>query len=123
MIKKLLTTILLLALTANLFAVIPPHAGGEGGCSDDCCASARQNTPESSLAVICCVINCEQDAESSQTPASAVGVQQIQNLPSLDFVYTAESISYIQQTQFPSSPTRHIAGSSTRYLENNTFLI
>ncbi len=123
MMKTLLTTFLLLALMANLFAVVPPHAGGEGGCSDDCCASARQNTPESSFAVLCCIINCEQNAETSPSPASAISAQQNQILPPLAFVCTVESISYIQQVQFPSSPTRHFAGSSTRYLEHNAFLI
>jgi hypothetical protein len=123
MIKCLLTTFLLLALTVNLFAVIPPHAGGEGGCSEDCCAIARQGITESSLEVLCCVVNCEQNAETNSTPAIVIGAQQKQNLPPLNFAGTAESIGYIQQTQFPSSPTRHIAGSSTRYLDNSAFLI
>ncbi|MDQ3011554.1 MAG: hypothetical protein M3X11_12715 [Acidobacteriota bacterium] len=123
MIKRLMTIFLLLALTANLLAVIPPHAGGEGGCSDDCCASAHQDMQESSPAVLCCILNCEQNAETSQTPAIAIGTQQNQNFPSPGFVCTAKSISNIQRARFPSSPTRHIAGSSTRYIENNTFLI
>ncbi|MEO6724422.1 MAG: hypothetical protein ABIP14_03895 [Blastocatellia bacterium] len=118
-----MTIFLLLALAANLFAVIPPHAGGEGGCSDDCCASAHQDTQESSSAVLCCILNCEQNAETSQTPAIAIGAQQYQNLAPFSFVRTAKLIGYIQRMQFPSSPTRHIAGSSTRYLDNNAFLI
>jgi hypothetical protein len=123
MIKKTLTTFLLLAVMANLFAIIPPHVDGEGGCSAECCASARQDAPESSWSALCCAVNCKQSAETSPAPAISVVAQQQQNLPPICFASAAETVSYIRQTRFPSSPTRHIAGSSTRYLENNAFLI
>lgn len=123
MVKKLLTTFLLLAVLASLFSVIPPHVDGEGGCSTDCCASARQDSAQSSWSAVCCVVNCEQEAETSPAPASSIAARQKQNLPPICFASAAETVSYIRQSRFPSSPTRHIAGSSTRFLENNTFLI
>ncbi|MGH8106871.1 MAG: hypothetical protein ACREO2_11165 [Arenimonas sp.] len=123
MTKKLLTTFLLLAVMANLFSVIPPHVDGAGGCSTDCCASARQDSSQLSWSALCCVVNCEQEAETNPAPSSSIVAQQKQNLPPICFVSAAEAVSYILQTQFPSSPTRHLAGCSARYLENNTFLI
>jgi len=123
MIQRLPTIFLLLALAVNAFSVVPPHAGGEGCGSEDCCAKARQDAPESTPAVLCCVINCEQNAETNSNPATVIRARQGQNLPPLAFASTYESVSYSQRAKFPSSPTRHIAGSSARYLEHNAFLI
>ena len=123
MVLRLLTTFLLLALAVNAFSVVPPHASGEGCGSEDCCVKARQEAPEATQAVLCCIINCEQNTETASTPTTSICARQDHNLPPLDFIRRYESISYLQRAKFPSSPTRNIAGSSTRYLEYNAFLI
>jgi len=118
-----MTTFLLLALAMNIFAVVQPPIEGEDCCSEDGCSGALPDRPELFPAALCCMSACGQNAEANPIPAVVVNERRNQNLPLPGIVSAVQSISYIQQTRFPSSPTRHIAGSSIRYLEHNAFLI
>jgi hypothetical protein len=125
MCKRLLTILLLLAMTTNAFAVIPPHDQPAGGCSEECCAVAIQHekTAESMSAALCCALSCQQNAEPN-LPQIFPAAPQKQEPKSVSASWRLlKDSSYPQQIKFPASPTRHLTGSSNRYLENNTFLI
>jgi len=123
MIRRFLATIFLTVFTANSLAAITPHTDGEGGCSPDCCQSARDNIPESFVSSLCCMLDCKQSSETSPTTTSATGAPQKYDLLTLQFTFNQEDFSYISQARFPSSPSRNIAGSTSRYLETSTLLI
>ncbi|MEK7831791.1 MAG: hypothetical protein AAB401_11935 [Acidobacteriota bacterium] len=109
----------------NAFAVIPPHDEPAGGCSEGCCTVAMQHeeTAESLSAALCCAINCQQDAEP-HSPQILPAAPQKQETKSVSASWRLlKDCFYPQQIKFPASPTRHLTGSSNRYLENNTFLI
>lgn len=125
MTKRLLTIFILLAMAANVFAVIPVHTEAASGCSEGCCAAAMQHdaTPESVAAALCCALNCQQEAEQNSPTILLVTPQK----PELKACTALRQITAVcqrlRQIRFPSSPTRHLAGSSARYLENSSFLI
>jgi len=125
MCKRLLTILLLLAMMANAFAIIPPHEEPASGCSEECCATAMQHeeTAESLSAALCCAINCQQNAEPHSPQILPAAPQKQEPKPVSAFWQPVKDCSYLQQIRFPSSPTRHLAGSSIRYLENSSFLI
>ncbi len=123
--KRLLTILLLLTVMANAFAVIPPHDQPAGGCSEECCAAAMQHeeTAESMSAALCCAINCQQNAEP-HSPQFLPAAPQKQEPKSVSASWQPlKDCSYPQQIRFPASPTRHLTGSTARYLENSAFLI
>ena len=123
MIRRFLATIFLIVFTANSLAAITPHTDGEGGCSPDCCQSARENTSETFVSRLCCMLDCKQSSETNPTTTSVIGAPQKQNLFTVQFTFNQEDSSYLSHARFPSSPSRNIAGSTSRYLETSTLLI
>jgi len=73
MAHRLLILVFLLAVTGNSLAAVPAHLEADGGCSADCCRAARQNKPDSSIAKLCCMTQCNQPGGTgSQAPAISI---------------------------------------------------
>lgn len=124
MIKRIFTLIFILTIVGNALAAFPPHSDGEGGCSTECCQTARQDGAGAVLSRLCCITECPQPAENSGSTTTTVILTLQQPGGFADcFLPTPEPASYIRQTRFPSSPTRSLHGSSTRYLDTGSLLI
>lgn len=124
MFKHLLTSWIVLVLAVNACLAFAPGVSDQEACSDACCAMVHCVTAaEPLLASQCCTINSQQDSEPNRLQSFAIGNQKQESKAS-SVVWTLQtSFSCLKPTRFPSSPTRHFAGSSSRYLENSTFLI
>ncbi len=124
MIKRMLTTLVALVLMANAVAAFSPGTGDGEQCTDACCAAAHCDAAVQLLmAAQCCTINPQQDAEPNLPQSLPIAVQK-QELKAASAIWpTQANSSCLKQIRFPSSPTRHLAGSTSRYLENNSFLI
>ena len=122
MVKRFTTILLLLLLAGNTLIAVPPHPAGTGGCEMECCETAHQTAPVATIAGACCMLECPPLAEllpvsnSSPAPPPVPGL-----LPTLQAISFVASIS--SQTNFPSAPTRHLHGSSSRYLDCCSFLL
>ena len=124
MVKRLLTIWIGLLVAANAFAAFAPNLIEREECSDACCAAAHcASTVELLPAALCCAINSQQDSEPNPTQSLPSTIQKQEVKASTGFGATQIVVSYLYQARFPSSPTRHLAGSSARYLENSSLLI
>ena len=124
MIKRMLTMLVVLVLMANAVAAFTPGAGDGEQCMDACCAVAHCDaTVPLLMTAQCCTINSQQDAEPNLPQGLPIAIQK-QELKASSVIWPSQiNSSCLKQIRFPSSPTRHFAGSTSRYLENNTLLI
>ena len=122
MFKWFTTILLLLLLAGNTLAAMPPHPAGTGGCETECCETAHQTGPAATIAGVCCMLECPLSAEllpvSTTSPAPPPVPGLLPTLQAISFVASIPS-----QTNFPSAPTRHLHGSSSRYLDCCSFLL
>lgn len=116
-----MTFFLLLLLAGNTLLAVPPHPAGTDGCEMECCETAHQTGPVATIAGVCCILECPPAAELAPVSASKP-VPPINGLPVP--VSTKAFVSLVQvQTRFPSTPTRYLNGSSSRYLDCCSFLL
>jgi hypothetical protein len=118
--KSLLSILLLLTLVGNALAAFPPHQAGAGGCEASCCETAHQSGPAAMISGICCIVECPQTAETAPVIPANQNAQPA--LPS-PFLFSSAFSSYLPSACFPSAPTRHLHGSSSRYLDCCSFLL
>src|SRR5436190_23837946 len=122
--KRLATILFLVALVTNTLGVFPPHRDGEGGCEAECCQAARQGGPNATMSGICCITECRQSAEFSTSTTALLN-----SIPNQTISLVGSDLStliqkpLLRQPRFPSSPTRFLNGSSSRYLETRSLLI
>ena len=122
MVKRFTSFLLLLLLAGQTLAALPLHSAGTGGCEMECCETAHQTGPAATIAGVCCLLECPPSAEllpvstTSPTPPPVSGL-----LPAPQAISLVTSIS--SRTNFPSAPTRHLHGSSSRYLDCCSFLL
>ena len=122
MVKRHTTILFLLALIGNSLAALPPHQPSTGGCDEACCETARLTGPAATIAGICCIVECPQPAETPPLTLDNPVPPSAQALP-LTSLSAPEFTAYLQQTNFPSAPTRYLHGSSSRYLDCCSFLL
>src|SRR5947199_4444366 len=124
MLKRLLIIGFILAVAGNSLAAVSPHMEGEGGCSMTCCRAAHEGGQQTLLSRICCKFGCKQPAGNHSAPSTNLFSETRHKAsPIAQFAFTPELALYIRQTRFPTSPTRSIVGSSTRFLETGSLLI
>lgn len=124
MVKRLFTTLFLIAMIGNSLTALPPHRDGEGGCGAECCEAARQDGPAAVISGICCMTECRQDAETTTSTSTLVDFkpQPLGNHAGC-FVSIPSQNSSLQPARFPISPTRFLYGSPHRYLDIGALLI
>ncbi len=122
MVKRFTSFLLLLLLASHSLAAVPPHQAGTGGCETECCETAHQTGPAATIAGVCCILECPPSAEllpvSTISPAPS---RVLELLPAYQAISVVTSIPSL--TNFPSAPTRHLHGSSSRYLDCCSFLL
>lgn len=121
MFRRFTTFLLLLLLAGNTLLAVPPHPAGTGGCEMKCCEASHETGPAATIAGVCCMLECPPAAELA--PVSAANpTPPIIGLPVP--VSTNAYVSLVHlPTRFPSAPTRHLHGSSSRYLDCCSFLL
>lgn len=66
MLKWSTTFILILAFSASVVMGMPTHSHGNNPAMMSCCKAAKgENTPQASLARVCCAINCSEPVPTS----------------------------------------------------------
>lgn len=124
MFKRMLTSLVALVLMTNAVAAFTFAISGQEECTDACCAVAHCEAASQMLPTVpCCAINSQQDSEPNPLQSLPIEIQKQELKTSSGAWQSQTASSCLLQTRFPSSPTRHLAGSSSRYLENSTFLI
>jgi len=123
MIKRIFTLIFILTVFGNALAAFPPHSDGEGGCSTECCQTARHEGADAVLSRLCCIVECPQPAENSGSTTTVILPPQPPGGFADCFLPSPEPASYVRQTRFPSSATRFLHGSTSRYLDTRSLLI
>jgi hypothetical protein len=123
MYKRLFILAFIVAVAANSVSAVSPQLAGER-CVMSCCRTAQKPDRDIAPARLRCLVNCSQPASTSPSPASVLTAPSQKKTNTGECVITApQPVSYIQHIRFPKSPTRFIAGNSTRYLETGTLLI
>ncbi|MBS1791057.1 MAG: hypothetical protein JST85_25320 [Acidobacteria bacterium] len=122
--KRLLTMLIVLLVAANAVAAFAPSVSEREECSDACCVAEHcASTVELLPAALCCAINSQQDSEPNPAQSLPSAIQKQEIKTSTGIWASQIIVSYLHQTRFPSSPTRHLFGCSERYLENSSLLI
>ncbi|MFY9610533.1 MAG: hypothetical protein WAU45_18225 [Blastocatellia bacterium] len=123
MIKRLIILAFIATVGANSVGAVSPQMDGDR-CVMSCCRKAQQPGRDVEPARLRCLVNCSQPAGTSPSPATGLtSSQQKKANTNACLVSRPETISYIQHTRFPKSPTRSISGCSNRYLEIGALLI
>ena len=124
MAKLLLILSFIASVGVNSLAAVNPHLEGDGGCSATCCRAAHKKGHESVASSFCCLFDCKQSGESQSSSTSQIAAAQKKDSSIAYFVFKPEELVLsVACARFPSSPTRNLAGSSDRYLENRSLLI
>ena len=123
--RKRLTSFILLA--ALLGGVVGAGAHeGEGSCPmtnmPDCCKKAQSasNTPEVSLAQLCCNLNCSDPGSSGSNASSSVSPQP-GIAPNVMLMPQAVSFNGIALTHYRQNPYKQ--DSSPKYIQHLALLI
>jgi hypothetical protein len=123
MIRRVLILTFLAAVVTNSVGTVSPQMDGER-CAMSCCRIPQKPNRDVAPARVRCLVDCNQPASTTPSPTTAVtSATQKKTNTSGCLVGTPETLSYIQHIRFPKSPTRSIAGCSSRYLQTGALLI
>ena len=123
MLKRLLILIFVATVGANSAGAVSAQMSGDR-CVMSCCRVAPQARRDVTPARLRCLLDCNQPTGTS--PGLVTGLTTVlqKNTDTSECpTRSPETLSYIQQIRFPKSPTRSMAGSSSRYLEIGNLLI
>jgi hypothetical protein len=125
MIRRVSILTFLLLLGANSISGVSAQPESEGGCTMACCKAALQGGSGSALPKLYCKLECKEPASTNGSSGASVtsGAARSESPASHNNKVIPDPAFYLTQVRFPHSPTRHLAGCSSRFLETGSLLI